>query len=353
MTGNTGHARAHARRVIGCLLVFAAALCQPAGAGDCLVVAHRGASGYVPEHTLAAYRLAIELGADYIEPDLVLTRDGIPVARHENLLQLTTDVARRPEFAARRREAEIGGKTVRGWFSEDFTLIEIRSLRAIERFPEERPGSASQDGQYAIPTLQEVIELVNEVERESGRRVGLYPELKQPAYFLARGLDVVSATIDVLRSNGLDSPADAVLIQSFDAEALLRASELTRLRLVRLLWAEQPKEIGAAVSPAVLRKIAAYAHGIGVPKYGFVFESDAPPFSPTSLISNAHAAGLFVHVYTFRAENEFLPEKFRVAGQRRGRLEAELRLFLSAGIDGFFIDQPDIGRRACSERDPR
>jgi glycerophosphoryl diester phosphodiesterase len=343
------------------LLCTALALAWPALAGaatSCLVIAHRGASGYLPEHTLASYRLAIQLGADYIEPDLVLTRDGVPIARHESELSQTTDVAARPEFAGRRSTRALAGGELSGWFSEDFTLAEIRQLKARERLPDLRPNGAAYDGLWGVPTLQEIIDLVRAVEARTGRRIGLYPEVKSPGPFRARGLDPERAIVAVLAKNGYTRAADPVILQSFDTDSLRRLAELTDLRRVQLLWREPGQ---ALPDDKQLRAIAAYAQGVGVDKHGFIIPLDArerlAPGSATDFVARAHAAGLFAHAYTFRAENHYLPANFRsdIPGKPRpaapGDAAGEIRAFLAAGIDGFFTDQPDIGREACRGRD--
>ena len=322
---------------------------------NCSVIAHRGASAYLPEHTSAAYLRAIAQGADFIEPDVILSKDGVPLVRHENVLSLTTDVSEHDEFAARRRAQTIGEKVADDWFSEDFTAAEIATLRAIERYPELRPQSATHDGRFAILTLQQVIDLWRDA-RESGSHAGLYPELKDVAYFEARGLDSVGIIVDTLNRNGLTGPKDGVLLQSFDAQALQRAAQLTDLPLVQLLESRTPDEIEAATSPAAMASIAAYADGIGVPK-GLVYvqprpEPDGPasalaPLELTPLVKNAHAAGLFVHVFTFRAENKYLMPPYKRSERSTGDLAGQIRLFLEAGIDGFFTDNPDVGRAAC------
>ena len=188
------------------LVLLAAILWHPAAAhanaGGMLVIAHRGASGERPEHTLAAYERAIDLGADYIEPDLVPTKDGVLVARHENELSGTTDIATRPEFAARQATRSIDGKEVTGWFTEDFTLAELRRLRARERLPRLRPGNTAFDGLFQIPTLAEIIALVRAKEAESGRRIGIYPELKHPAYFATLGHDLARLVVAQLHAAG-------------------------------------------------------------------------------------------------------------------------------------------------------
>jgi glycerophosphoryl diester phosphodiesterase len=286
-----------------------------------IVIAHRGASAYRPEHTLAAYALAVGMGADYIEPDLVPTRDGVLVARHENELSGTTDVARHPEFAARRTTKEIDGRAAMGWFTEDFTLAELRTLRARERLPELRPANTAFDGLYAIPTLQEVIDLA----QRAG--VGIYPETKHPTYFESIGLSLEEPLLEALRRNGWDGPDSPVFIQSFEAGNLRALRALTRLPLVRLLDAT-----------ADLAEIAGYADAIG-PRKDLV---------DRALVDAAHRAGLAVHPYAFRPENEFLPDDLRAGDpaspeHRRayGDQPAELKRFYELGVDGLFADNPD------------
>ena len=323
-----------------------------------LVIAHRGASGYAPEHTLAAYALAILQGADYIEPDLVMTRDGQLVARHDNELGLTTDVAQRPEFAERKRTQTVDGVSLEGWFSEDFTLAELKTLRAIERIPQQRPGNTRFDGQFEIPTLQEIIDLAKRLEASQQRVIGLYPETKHPTHFQRLNLAMEEPLLATLKRNGYDSAEAPVYIQSFEVDNLQKLSKLTAIRLVQLLWVEgQPYDqqvLGSGldyqqmITPEGLKNIARYASGIG-PEKGMIIPRDAAGnlTEPTSLVRDAHAAGLKVHPYTFRAENAFLPTSLRSGDvpSNRGDIEAELRAFLATGIDGLFIDQPDIAVR--------
>lgn len=328
-----------------------------------LVIAHRGASGYAPEHTLAAYALAAFQGADYIEPDLVMTRDGHLVARHDNELGLTTDVAQRPEFADRKRTQSVDGRRLEGWFSEDFTLAELKTLRAIERIPQQRPDNTRFDGQFEIPTLQEIIDLVKRLEALQQRTLGLYPETKHPTHFQRLDLAMEKPLLAVLERNGYDSADAPVFIQSFEVDNLKTLSTLTPIRLVQLLWVEgQPYDqqvLGSGlgyqqmITPEGLQTIASYADGIG-PEKGMVIPRDGAGNlgAPTSLVRDAHAAGLKVHPYTFRAENAFLPVSLRSGSDpsERGDIEAELRAFLATGIDGLFIDQPDIGVRLRQQR---
>ncbi len=324
-----------------------------------IVIGHRGASGYVPEHTLAAYSIAILQGADFIEPDLVMTKDGELVARHDNVLDLTTDVARRPEFGARKTTKIVDGVSITGWFSEDFTLREIKQLRAIERIPEVRPANARFDGQFEIPTLQEVIDLVKSMQRAQKRRIGIYPETKHPTYFDGLGLSMEAPLLHILHSNGYKGPRARVFIQSFETANLKELRQRTSLPLVQLFGSatSKPYDVEAAggdltyakmATRAGLTEIASYAGGVG-PEKSYVIPRDANGKlelrNQTSFVADAHAAGLMVHPYTFRAENSFLPLNLQNGSEPNvfGDAQAEIRLFLEAGIDGFFTDHSNIG----------
>ncbi|MBD1882111.1 glycerophosphodiester phosphodiesterase [Coleofasciculus sp. FACHB-T130] len=333
-----------------------------------IVIGHRGASGYRPEHTLAAYELAIEMGADFIEPDLVSTKDGVLIARHENEISGTTDVANRPEFANRKTTKTIDGKPVTGWFTEDFTLAEIKTLRAKERIPELRPGSVKFDGLYEIPTLQEVIDLAKKKSAEKGRTIGIYPETKHPTYFDSIGLSLEEPLVKILSENGYTDADDAVFIQSFEVANLKFLKTLTNLPLVQLFDASTAKPYdfvvsgdsrtyGDLITSSGLNAIAQYASGIGPWKRliipaetvdqngdgqpddlngdGVISDADKPLLQPTSLISDAHAAGLLVHAYTFRSEDFFLAPDYN------GNPELEYEQFFKLGIDGVFSDFPD------------
>jgi glycerophosphoryl diester phosphodiesterase len=318
------------------------ALSAQASAGECLVIAHRGASGYLPEHTLPAYRLGALLGADYLEPDLVPTRDGVLVARHEAGLAGTTDVAAHPGFAARRSRRVVDGAEVDDWFSDDFTLAELKTLRARERLPAIRPGNAQFDGLFPIPTLDEILALREQLARELGRPVGVYPELKSPATFRARGLDPEAILARALRSRGLDQRDAPVIVQSFDPDSLRRLRRLAPARTVQLL----PLEGGTRTPPPMpdLQDVAAYADGIGVARH-LVLTSDG---QPQPLVRAAHAAGLFVHAWTFRRETTLVDQpEAGMALPDRAAAVADIRRYLAAGIDGFFTDQPDLGVAAC------
>ena len=311
-----------------------------------IVIAHRGASGSRPEHTLAAYDLAIDQGADYIEPDLVPTKDDVLVARHENAIGGTTDVASHPEFAGRRTTKTIDGQTITDWFTEDFTLAELKTLRARERLPQLRPGNAAYDGRFEVPTLAEIIALAKRRSQETGRTIGIYPETKHPTYFARIGHPTDARLVAELRQAGWDSADAPVFIQSFEVANLQRIHALTKIRLIQLVAGEGAPADGAAPSyaamltPPGLRQIALYAYGIG-PDKAQLWRGDAP----TTLVADAHAAGLRVHPWTYRAENAFLPARFRQgdAPATHGDIAGEIRSALRLGIDGFFTDYPAIG----------
>jgi glycerophosphoryl diester phosphodiesterase len=317
-----------------------------------LVIAHRGASGYVPEHTLEAYALAIRQGADYIEPDLVMTRDGVLVARHENEIGGTTNVADLPQFAARRATKVVDGLHVTGWFTEDFTLAELKTLHARERLPKLRAANTRFDGQFRIPTFEEVLQLAG----KAGRTVGVYPETKHPTYFRSMGLGMEEALLEILTQHGHDSRESPVFIQSFETGNLRALRKKTRLRLIQLMDADgAPYDLAATgdsrtyadlATPKGLAEIAIYADGVGVHKSLIIPRGpDGVLASPTRLVADAHAAGLLVHGWTFRAENEFLPKNFQTGGEPAalGHLAAEVIAFLTTGMDGFFTDHPDVG----------
>ena len=326
----------------GLMAVLALLLAMPAHAQ--IVIAHRGASGERPEHTLAAYELAIEQGADFIEPDLVVTSDGVLVARHENEISGTTDVADRPEFAGRQTTKSIDGREVTGWFAEDFTLAELRTLRARERVPHLRPANTRYDGLYVVPTLAEVIALVRAKEADSGRRIGLYPELKHPSFLQALGHDVVALLVEQLHGAGYRSGDEPVFLQCFEIAPLVRLAGLTELRLIQLLSAEggpadRPELTYAAMlAPGTLPRIADYADGIGV-ELGLVLEADG---TPGGLVLAAHDSGLLVHAWTLRKENAFLPAALRRGDDpaATGDYAGLWRLLAAAGVDGVFTDNP-------------
>ena len=310
-----------------------------------VLVGHRGASGYRPEHTLAAYELAIEQGADYIEPDLVSTRDGVLVARHENEIGGTTDVADHPEFAGRRTTKVIDGRPVTGWFTEDFTYKELRTLRAKERLPQVRPDNTAYDGEERIPTLDEVIKLA----RREG--VGIYPETKHPTYFDSIGLSLEEPLVAALRKRHWADADDPVIIQSFEVGNLRQLDAMVDVPLAQLVDASGgPADLpgttyAAMVTPAGLAAIATYADGLGAAK-NLVLPRDAAgrTGAPSSVVPDAHTAGLVVHVWTLRRENQFMATNFRLGTDPNapGDLAAEARAFLDAGVDGIFSDNPDV-----------
>lgn len=294
---------------------------------EVIVIAHRGASGLRPEHTLQSYQLAIDQGADYIEPDLVMTRDGVLIARHENNIGGTTDVASHPEFADRKRTQVIDGETMVGWFTEDFTLAEIKTLRARERLPALRPANTAFDDQFLVPTFDEIMQLLLAANRTRPyyQRIGVYPETKHPAHFAALGLPQEQAVLDTL-SRYDHSRADArVFIQSFDHRNLRQLRKMTPLPLVQLLEDKLQD----------MTDIATYANAVGIDK----------PLATAEAIEQAHAAGLKVHVWTFRAENRFLPQDLQkgLSPGEHGNLSAEISRYLDLGIDGFFTDFPAVG----------
>lgn len=307
-----------------------------------IVIAHRGASGERPEHTLPAYQLAIEQGADFIEPDLVPTKDGVLIARHENEISGTTDVADHPEFAGRKTSKQIDGESVTGWFTEDFTLAELKTLRARERLPQLRPGNTRYDGQAEIPTFDEIIALAKQASRQTGRTIGIYPETKHPSYFAAIGLPLEERLVAKLREAGWDRADAPVFIQSFEVANLRKLKAMTRVPLIQLMSASGGPADGAEASyaamatPEGLARVAAYASGIGPERTMLV--------PPATLVADAHAAGLKVHPWTFRAENFFLLPAYRTNGgpAEKGRLAEEIAYFIGLGVDGLFSDYPYI-----------
>ena len=336
------------------------------------LIAHRGASALRPEHTLAAYTQAIEDGANIIEPDLVSTKDGVLVARHENAIAIlnpdgtvreaTTDIVDRPEFASRKATKTIDGTAVTGWFTEDLTLAELKTLRARERIPAVRPANVAFNGQFQVPTFQEVIDLAKSKSIEKGRTIGVYPETKHPTYFKSIGLPLEKRLLDMLALNGWNSKDAPVFIQSFEVANLKEIRGLTAARIVQLLSsAGRPYDFVAAgaaetrsyadlITPAGLKEVASYANGIGPSKDMVIPVVNGALGTPTSLVTNAKAAGLVMHVYTLRPENAFLPANLKKApvtdNTVRGDSIAEIQTFLQAGVDGFFTDDSAVGREA-------
>lgn len=308
-----------------------------------LVIAHRGASGYRPEHTPQAYRLAAALGADYLEPDLVATLDGVLVVRHENELSGTTDVAEHAVFADRRITKIVDGTAVTGWFAEDFSYEELRTLRARERMPALRAGNTAYDGREGIMTFDEVVALARQESARLGRPIGVIPEIKHPAYFRRLGLPLEELLAERLIALGLHS--GEAMIQSFEPTSLRRLSVMTDVPLVQLVdSANAPNDFlrhgdsrtfADLISPAGLREISTYAQVLA-PHKDLVIPrtADGRLGEPTRLVDQAHRAGLSVQLWTFRAERRFLPTGLDLPG--------ELTRFAATGIDGVFSDHPDI-----------
>jgi glycerophosphoryl diester phosphodiesterase len=333
---------------------------RPDEADGPLVIAHRGASGYRPEHTLAAYELGARMGADYIEPDLVATKDGVLVARHENEISGTTDVAEHPEFADRRTTKTIDGVELTGWFTEDFTLAELKTLRAKERIPDVRQRNTIYDGRFEVPTLQEVIDLAKRLSRELDREIGIYPETKHPSYFRSIGLPLERPLVRTLRRNGLDGKRDPVFVQSFETANLKELDRKIEAPLVQLYGARtgspfdfvesgDPRTYGDLATPAGFREVSRYADGVGPSKdYIVPRAADGSSLPPTSFVDDAHDAGLVVHPYTFRNENQFLPLELRSGPDPNlyGNAIAEYEQFFDLGVDGLFSDNPDTAVEA-------
>jgi glycerophosphoryl diester phosphodiesterase len=345
-----------------------------------LVIAHRGASGYLPEHTLAAYKKAIDLGADFIEPDLVVTKDGVLVARHEPNITATTDVEAHPEFAARKTTRKVDGIDETGWFVTDFTLAELKTLRAKQPMGER---DQSFNGQFEVPTFREILELLKAEKTKNGgtgRTVGVYPETKHPTYHVQAGLPIEPRLLAMLNEYGLNKKDSAVIIQSFEVNNLKELRKLTPVRLVQLIDgddvdsagkvtlaapSEQPydfvvskdkRNFADMLTPAGLKEIKTYADGIGPwkpylasgahvmgadgkPKDlngdGKINDSDRVALPPTSVVKDAHAAGLFVHAFTFRNEPR------RLLADYKGDPQAEYQAFYKLGVDGLFSDFSD------------
>ena len=331
------------------------------------LIAHRGASGYRPEHTLASYELAIQQGADYIEPDVVSTKDGVLVARHENEIGGTTDVEKRTEFAGRRTTKTIDGRPVTGWFTEDFTLAELRTLRAKERLGALRKQNNAFNGLYPIPTLDEVVDLARHSRTAAGRRVGVFPETKHPTYFADAGLPLEDKLLEVLESNGYGDAGDPVVIQSFETGNLKALAQRTDVQLEQLVdcsgapydlvKAGDARTYADLLTPEGLAEISGYADVLGLCKDRMIpRDATGALLAPTPVIGDAHDVGLQVSGWTFRRENQFLPTQFRVGTEPDGigNLRGEIETFLAAGMDSFFTDNPDVGdvarRRAAADR---
>lgn len=348
-----------------------------------LVIGHRGASGYLPEHTLESYKRAIELGADFIEPDLVATKDGVLVARHEPNITGTTDVSTRPEFASRKTKKVVDGVEEEGWFASDFTLAEIKTLRAVQPMADR---DQSHNGKYQIPTLQEVLDLAKTEGAKAGRTVGVYPETKHPTYHVNLGLKLEDRLLSVLAQYGYTTKSSPVIVQSFEVSNLKYLRTKTQIRLVQLVDAndvnpdgsmdltapyDKPYDFAVAgdkrtfaslLTPAGLKEVKTYADGIGpwkpylIPSKqvdankdgkpddlngdGKIDDRDRVMMPPTDVVKNAHAEGLTVHPYTFRSEAK------RLASDFKGDPKAEYKLFYNLGVDGVFSDFPDTAKAA-------
>ncbi|WP_336812827.1 glycerophosphodiester phosphodiesterase [Bosea sp. MMO-172] len=347
-----------------------------------IIVAHRGASGYLPEHTIEGYKLAIQQGADFIEPDLVSTKDGVLIVRHEPMLSGTTDVAERPEFASRKTTRKVDGVDTTDWFANDFTAAEIKTLKAKQAFADRDP---SHNGKYLIPTFQEVIDLAKAESARTGRTIGIYPETKHPTYHAALGLAFEDKLLDMLKAAGWTDKTAPVFIQSFETANLKYLRPKTQLRLVQLVDGDGVDKDGKVtlvapfdrpydfavlgdkrtfqdmLSAEGLKEIATYADGVGPWKPyligarqtigadgkpqdlngdGAIDERDRTLIAPTNVVKDAHAAGLLVHSWTFRSEPK------RLASDFKGDAGAEYKAFFALGLDGLFSDFPDQAVKA-------
>ena len=348
-----------------------------------LVIGHRGTAGYRPDHTLEGYKLAIDMGADFIEPDLVATKDGVLVARHEPNITGTTDVSTRPEFASRKTKKVVDGVEEEGWFVTDFTLAELKTLRAIQPLPDR---DQSYNGKFQIPTFEEVLDLAKTEGAKAGRTVGVYPETKHPTYHVKQGLPLEDRLLAILAKYGYTSKSSPVIIQSFEVSNLKYLRTKTQVRLVQLVDADdvnpdgtmslvapydKPYDFAVAgdsrtfaslLTPAGLKEVKTYADGIGpwkpylIPSKqvdankdgkpddlngdGKIDERDRVMMAPTDVVKNAHAEGLFVHAYTFRHEAK------RLASDFKGDPKAEYKLFYNLGVDGVFSDFADTAKAA-------
>ncbi|WP_149183792.1 glycerophosphodiester phosphodiesterase [Streptomyces sp. TRM49041] len=383
-----GARRSPARRtVLGAAALTTAAAVSAAGAGSAVaaapagrggrpghgpafrrlpvptVIAHRGASGYRPEHTFGSYQLALDMGAHVIEQDLVPTSDGHLVCRHENDITGTTDIADHPEFASRRTTKTVDGQSLTGWFTEDFTLAELKTLRAKERIPGTRPDNTLYDGRWTIPSFEEVLRWAEKEGRRRGHPVWLHVETKHPAYFRKLGLGLEERLAKLLRRYGRHRADSPTFLQSFEPTSMERMARLVGTPRVVLLWtpddrpwdfveAGDPRTVADLITPEGLDWIASYAQGIG-PLADLVIPKDADGRlgEPTTLVRDAHARGLVLHPYTLRNENTFLPADFRRGTDPNayGDVFGAYRAYLATGIDGIFTDQPDTGLLAAAD----
>jgi glycerophosphoryl diester phosphodiesterase len=358
-----------------------------------IVIAHRGASGYRPEHTLAAYELAIAQGANYIEPDLVMTKDGALLARHEPMLarvdlnpdgsirmvggqpvinrtDTSTNVWELPQYAGRLTVKTLDGTRVGGWWVEDFTAAEIRAdVRAQERLRDVRVGNNAFNNQFVIPTLQEVIDLAKAKSIETGRTIGVYPETKHPTYFAAHAaanglMSMEDRLVQILHASYGNSASAPVFIQSFEVGNLRYLNGQTNIRIAQLLngsgrpfdfmEANDPRSYADLASRQGLDFINDYADGVGANTNLMIPLVNGRLGTPTTLVADAHDLGLAVHGWTFRAENSFLPNEFDSSADPAsfGNMAGQIQAFLRLGMDGFFTDQPDLGVAALAAVTP-
>ncbi|MEU4250997.1 glycerophosphodiester phosphodiesterase [Amycolatopsis sp. NPDC026612] len=332
----------------------AAAAAHGRGHDDPVIIGHRGAPGYRPEHTLASYELAYRMGVDWVDVDLVPTKDGQLVARHEPEIGGTTDVAKHPEFANRKKTVVLDGVTTTGWFTQDFTLAELKTLRAVERIPQNRPHNTLYNGRYQIASYQEVLDLTRRLGRELHRTLGTYPEVKHSTFFQSIGNPTEPKLVAILKRNGLDRPDAPAIIQSFEVSNLIALHKQVRTPLLQLTSATgAPADFVAngdkrtyadLVTPQGLRDVAKYAKYLGPDKAQIIPRDKNDNLgTPTALVADAHRAGLKVQPYTFRNENPFLPANLRSSAEpdAYGDVFTEEAAFFKAGVDGFFADQPD------------
>ena len=324
------------------------------GHDDPVIIGHRGAPGYRPEHTLASYELAYRMGVDYVDVDLVPTKDGQLVARHEPEISGTTDVSKHPEFASRKKTLVVDGVPTTGWFTQDFTLAELKTLRAVERIPVNRPHNTLYNGRYQIATFQEVLDLTKRLGKELHRTLGTYPEVKHSTFFQSIGNPTEPKLVAALEKNGLDRPDAPAIIQSFEVSNLIALHKQVRTPLLQLTSASgapadfvakgDPRTYADLVTPQGLRDVAKYAKYLGPDKAQIIPRDKNDNLgTPTALVADAHKAGLKVQPYTFRNENPFLPANLRSSAEpdAYGDVFTEEAAFLQAGVDGFFADQPD------------
>lgn len=328
---------------------------------ELLVIAHRGACGYRPEHTLSAYELAVAMGADYIEPDLVMSKDGVLVVRHEPEISETTDVASRSQFASREASKTLDGKTIRGWFTEDFTLAELKTLRAIERMPTVRAQNTVYDGLYDVPTYEEVLRLREALAAKHNRPIGVIPEIKHSTYFHDAGLDPESAFVELTAKYHLNSRSAPTWLQSFDVATLerVRALGYTAHSMLLVMTGDglligpehglaqrHARTCSDRLTPGGLQEITRVADGLGPEKSLVVpAKADGTSGTPTSLVADAHRVGLAVMPWAFRNENRYLAKDFWNGDDpnEHGKAVQEQILYLRTGIDGLFTDNPDTG----------